>query len=205
MNTFLLTLLLAIPLLGLVGCNDDDSAVTPTVDPPVIASVSPTGDIGKQNQSVTFSAVASGNPSDWTWSFDRGTHPQTSGEASPTMILTEPGTRHAWVRACNEGGCDTFLFTFITAPSDQAPIINSVQPTGAVGKTGDVVTFTVSADRPAVGNDWDFGGGGTASFPDAVTAQLTLGAPGTYRATVRSCIVAACSDQWQFTYTVASP
>jgi len=172
---------------------------------PTITAVSPTGVIGKANATVTFSAIATGEPTSWEWDFDGATHPRTSADPAPDMILAKPGSYTGQVRACNGKGCsEPFSFSFTIAPSDQAPVVQSVLPAGVAGVSGERVTFRVTLDRAADGIGWDFGGGATPNTSAGDATEVTLGAPGTYTGTVEACIIglAACSLPTSFIFQV---
>lgn len=200
------TTILALVLLGgslsLASCDFQNEGPFAA---PTITAVSPTGVIGKANATVIFSATATEAPTSWEWDFDGATHPRTSADPSPGMILAKPGSYTGRVKACNVMGCsEPFSFNFTIAPSDQAPVVQSVLPAGIAGVSGQRVTFTVTLDRAADGIGWDFGGGAIPNVSAGDATEVTLGAPGTYTGTVEACIIglAACSLPTTFTYQI---
>lgn len=76
---------------------------------PSIESVEPQG--GMAGCEVTFSAVVSGDGElTYAWDFGGGATPDTSDEASPTVILGAAGEYDAQLTVSNDWGEDTFEF-----------------------------------------------------------------------------------------------
>ncbi|MBN2081424.1 PKD domain-containing protein [bacterium] len=63
-----------------------------------------------------------------------------------------------------------------------APEVTDVQPQGGI--TGDDVTFVATVTGTPATYSWNFGGGATPNTSSAVSPTVTLGAPGTYNASV---------------------
>jgi len=83
-------------------------------DVPDISSVKPTGIIGGIDERITFSAVASNDPTSWSWDFGGGTVPNVSLDQTPLVQLaSELGVYEGTVTASNAGGSSkSFAFSF---------------------------------------------------------------------------------------------
>lgn len=87
----------------------------------------------------------------------------------------------------------------------QAPVVVAVSPTGIVGSTGGSAQFSASLVNSASDWVWDFGTGASPSISNAATPSVTLGAPGTYAASVTASNAAGSSPTYIFAYTVQTP
>ena len=82
--------------------------------PPNILGLSPHG--GISGESVVFSAIVEGSePLSYAWDFGGGATPNTSSEASPTVVLSTPDAYSAFITAANPLGEDTYQFTLTVA------------------------------------------------------------------------------------------
>ncbi|MEO7994145.1 MAG: hypothetical protein ABI743_07075 [bacterium] len=102
------------------GSGTTTEPVDITIDPeiPVVESVDPAGEVGLPAGTVTFTADATSQPTDWEWTFEL---PEgTSIVLTPTaeIQLPNPGTYSGTVVATNENGdSDPFPFDFtVTQP-----------------------------------------------------------------------------------------
>ena len=119
---------------GTVYVGSDDGSLyafaeIPVEDPPSIEWVSPVS--GVNGEEVSFNAEVQGTtPFTYAWDFGGGAEPNTSSEASPTVVLGSIGEYDASLTVTNEFGADTFDFTLII--TEERPIITWVDPPGIV-------------------------------------------------------------------------
>ena len=95
-------------------------------------------------------------------------------------------------------------FHLTVSPVGQAPVIQSVQPIGAVGAPCDEVAFSAIATNSPTSWAWDFGGG---CIPDTATVAApleALGDPGTYDCTVTATNAFGSSPPFPFSITIAA-
>jgi PKD repeat protein len=152
------------------------------VQAPVIADVTPQA--GVAATAVTFTAVVTGAaPLTYAWSFGGGAEPNTSAETAPTVTLAGPGSYAASLTVTNGGGSDVFDFVLLVNAPDAPPDVVSVEPTTGVPGAEVVFGATVTGGV-AEGYSWDFGGGATPNTSSLQSPAVTLGAAGTYPASV---------------------
>jgi len=168
--------------------------------PPVIESVTPTA--GAIEQETTFEVhLASGEaPFTYAWDFNGAATPETSEEASPTVLLGEEGAYVVSVTVTNELGSDYFenIFEILAAPE-----ILGVEP--AIVYTGQETTFVADVEgvKPTE-YSWDFGGGATPGTSDEESPTVTVGAIGTYSASL-SVSNEYGSDSFEWSLDIISP
>ena len=113
-------------------------------------------------------AITAFPPLTYSWDFGGGATPNTSSEASPTVVLNSSGGEFpVSLTLENPGGSDTFNFiltvTFVPTP----PEIISVSPGG--GMSGENVEFSAEVSGSMfIQYNWDFG---SAALPDTPTGQ----------------------------------
>jgi PKD repeat protein len=151
-------------------------------DPPVITSVNPLE--GITGTDVQFIATVGGTaPFTYDWSFGGGATPDTSTEESPTVTLGAVGSYNASLTVTNAAGSDTFDFTLDVTDAPVAPSISDVSPISGVEGTDVLFTAAVDGTAPFT-YDWSFGGGGTPDTSTEETPTVTLGAAGSYSASL---------------------
>ncbi len=156
--------------------------VTGNGNPPVIGSVSPQEGITGTN--VTFTSDVTGAaPFSYSWNFGGGATPNTSSAASPTVTLGAPGSYSASLTVTNADGSDTYGFPVTVTISGNPPVIGSVSPTEGITATNATFTALVAGTSPFT-YSWNFGGGATPNTSDAASPTVTLGAPGSYLASL---------------------
>ncbi|MEO7995264.1 MAG: hypothetical protein ABI743_12770, partial [bacterium] len=138
---------------------------------PVISSVSPGGAVGRTDDIVMFSAVASNLPTSWSWNFGGGATPNVAVVPAPTVGLALRGAYTGSVTATNTFGTSApFNFSYSVLPFGWADTFGS-NPTPnllavAVHPSGEPIyvgaTFTAGADLdPGTGVLSPAPGGGT--------------------------------------------
>jgi PKD repeat protein len=184
----------------------DTYSFTLTVEPEstvVINGVTPL--TGEQFADVQFVADITGTPDSWFWDFGSAGFPSQSVEATPTVNLLTLGPHDCTLTASDSvsGDSDVFQFTFEVLPSTAPPAVTDVSPT--FGPAGTDVTFTASfSGNPPDTYSWDFGGGATPNTTTDVSPLVTLGAIGTYSASV-TLTNANGSDTFNFDLEVVDP
>ncbi|MEP0813386.1 MAG: PKD domain-containing protein [bacterium] len=155
--------------------------VTPGA-PPDITSVSPLS--AQMGQQVTFTASVTGDlPMTYAWDFGGGATPDTSADESPTVNAGDLGSYDCTLTVTNASGNDVFPFTFQVTELPAPPVIFDVQPQS--GQEGEIITFNATVDGAGpLTYTWDFGGGAAPNTSSEISPQVTLGAPGTYPASL---------------------
>lgn len=90
-------------------------------------------------------------------------------------------------------------------PVEQVPVVQAVEPTGAVGAPGATATFLGTASNAPTTWLWDFGAGATPRNSSAATPSVTLGATGDFAGSVRASNATGQSDPFVFSYRVTAP
>ncbi len=85
---------------------------------------------GCPGESITFTDLSSGNPTNWNWSFPGGS-PSSSNQQNPTVTYNSPGTYAVTLTASNVAGTDTETKnTYITIfASNSLPLQEGFQAT----------------------------------------------------------------------------
>jgi PKD repeat protein len=183
---------------------DTDSFIITVVaagEAPVIQNITPTG--GIESSIVQFSTTLTGTaPFDFSWDFGGGATPNTSSNPSPTVMLGAAGVYPASLTVTNAFGSDTLNFDLSVTTIGNTPVILSVIP--QEGVAGSFVNFfpSVTGTQPYT-FAWDFGGGATPNTTDFPSPSVTLGAVGTYSASL-TVTNAYGSDTYLFTLTVTT-
>lgn len=143
----------------------------------------PTSLSGATGEELFPGAVNVGGVADsWLWDFGGGAFPNTSTEPIPQIALGAVGYYNGSVTATNSMGNSTVNFVLYVGPFPP-PFIQAVAPTS--GESGKPTQFIpTNAGGTATAISWDFGGGATPNTPDGLTPTVTLGAIGTYNASV---------------------
>jgi len=98
---------------------------------------------------------------------------------------------------------DTFSYTFTVNPDTTPPSADDVNP--KTGESGATVQFTPTlSGTPPDTYSWDFGGGATPDTPTDPSPSVTLGAVGSYSASL-TVTNANGSDTFDFTLEVTDP
>lgn len=168
-----------------------------------ITDVQPTeGTAGAQ---VTFTPTYTGSPDTFQWVFGGAATPDVSLQESPAVQLKTPGTYTVSLTATDSvsGDSDTFSYSFTVNGDTTPPAIDDVNP-----KTGDSATdvqfaATLSGTPPDM-YAWDFGGGATPNTSADPSPTVTLGAIGTYSASL-TVSNANGSDTFNFNLEVVDP
>ncbi|MEO7994971.1 MAG: PKD domain-containing protein [bacterium] len=94
-----------------------------SLDPPYITNVTPTGTLGLEGATITFSAASQGDISAWEWHFGDGAIPATALTPAPMVHLRAPGLYEGSVRVRNAAGWSgLFAFAYAVAkPSTPGP------------------------------------------------------------------------------------
>jgi PKD repeat protein len=145
--------------------------------------VSPT--TGESGTSVQLVPTITGTPDTWIWDFGGGAAPNFSTVESPSVILGAEGTYSASLTATDSvsGDSDIYTFDLIVGPSTAPPDVTDVNPkTGASGTQ--LIFRGTYQGNPPTEYLWDFGGGATPNTSTDVEPFVTLGAPGTYSASL---------------------
>jgi PKD repeat protein len=148
--------------------------------PPFLTNVSPATGVAGSSLSPTASNTG-GQASSWAWYFGGGATPNSSALPTPTVTLGAVGIYNCSVVATNINGSVIFPFTLtITAPP---PDITAVAPKSGV--SGAVIQpVPTNAGGPVESWTWNFGGGALPNTSNDASPQITLGAPGSYNASV---------------------
>lgn len=172
--------------------------ITDALEPPTVQNMTP--DTGETGSVVTFSVEVSGTPPfTYAWDFDGGATPNTSTEAAPQVTLGDPGIYNISITATNAQGEDEASFQ-LEVTEDGGPAINSIEP--QIGGTGSVVRMNPFIEgTPPYDVVWDFGGGATPDTTDIWRPIITLGATGTYDASLQVTDVTG-TNTLDFTLTV---
>jgi cytochrome c len=166
---------------GKIARDEVEVTVTPGAPPTVTADADVTS--GPAPLRVRFEAAGEGDELIYAWDFGDGG--QALGRRA-THRYMEAGTYTATVTATDAAGqmaTDELEITVTDPPGNRAPSVEA----GAVPNAGPAplrVRFTsvgTDPDGDALGYEWDFGDGGTASSRNATH---TYTAPGTYTAEV---------------------
>ncbi|HYE77316.1 MAG TPA: PKD domain-containing protein [bacterium] len=166
---------------------------------PSLTGVTPGG--GVAGTSVQFTATnIGGSPTTWSWNFGGGATPNTSTVASPTVTMGAVGTYAGSVTASNNKGTSTRSFTVTVTPP--APNVTAVSPLSGAAATSKTFAATVSGGTPTSWS-WNFGGGATPNTSTASGPTVTLGATGSYNASVTA-TNATGADTFNFTLTVTA-
>jgi PKD repeat protein len=148
--------------------------------PPEISVISPL-DAGIST-TVFFTAIVTGaGPLTYDWQFGAAATPSSSTDSSPQVTLAAAtGVYSCSLTVTNDGGEDTVNFDLtLGAPPD----ITSVTPQG--GSSGDNVQFNATVDgTEPFDYDWQFGGGASPDSSLEIEPMVTLGAQGSYSASV---------------------
>lgn len=72
--------------------------------PPTVISAGPLGTLGRVDDIVNFSAIATNGPTGWSWNFGGGTAPNVSALPAPVVQLTARGNHTLTVQASNGAG-----------------------------------------------------------------------------------------------------
>ncbi|MEO7993861.1 MAG: hypothetical protein ABI743_05640 [bacterium] len=150
--------------------------VTQSTLAPVIQSVSPAG--GGPCEQVQFSAVATNNPTSWSWDFSTGAVPGVSVDEEPLETLQGLGTYNGTVTAVNAGGASApFPFSYTVAPDAQPSWTSHfIIPLTSISNEVDYTTVVVHNGKLAVG--FNSGNGGVpAVCCDMMIAQSTIPLP----------------------------
>ena len=192
--------------LTVVPVNGDDQRMESLMSDPVdlspqITSVSPMS--GIPGDEVELFCMVQIRPPETTflWNFGGGAEPNVVEGPHGTVTLGEEGNYNASLTVNNGFATEVFEWTLELT---SAPCIQSVSPTK--GADGENVQFTVewTGTRENVTYDWDFGGGATPNTSEDESPQVTLGAPGSYNASVTVTNVAG-SDTFAFQLSIGRP
>lgn len=176
-------LMIGMITLMLSACGGGTSVVPPTA-PPVITAVTPTGAVGAAGTEVTFSATATGSPTEWEWDFGGGAFPLTSTEASPRVTLLREGSFAGTVTAANAiGVAAPFPFTYTVGKAD--PRVINVSPAKHVGAVGDTITLNALAAGDPDGWHWNLDDVGEVVGQSGSGITVRLNTPGPHTGTVR--------------------
>ncbi|MEO7993227.1 MAG: PKD domain-containing protein [bacterium] len=185
----------------LTACHSGDEITTP----PTINAITPTGTIGKVGDSIDFHADVSGDlPLTFLWSLSGGGS-ITSGSttADPTVSCTEAGDFTLSLTVTNDSGSDSASDPITIDPA--IPVVQSVSPTGDVGKPAGVTTFEAAVTSQPTSWSWTLNlPGGPETFITE-TVELTLPNPGSYSGTVTATNVSGTSDPFYFVFNVSVP
>ncbi|MEZ5339180.1 MAG: PKD domain-containing protein [bacterium] len=165
---------------------------------PQITAVNPK--TGVSGSALSPMATNSGGQvASWAWYFGGGATPNSSALANPTVTLGAPGIYNGSLVATNVNGSVIFPFTLtVNAPP---PDITAVAPKSGV--SGALIQpIATNSGGPVTDWTWNFGGGASPNTSNDQSPQITLGAPGTYNATVTAQTGTEIS-QLPFTLTVS--
>jgi PKD repeat protein len=168
-------------------------------EPPVVEAVGPL--TGAPGQQVVFSATLSGGvPETVAWDFGGGASPGTANVVAPAVTLNAAGQYSCSLTVTNDSGSDTLGFFLEVDPFAIAPSVDSVLPTS--GQPGAEVQFAgVFSAGEAESFSWDFGGGAAPGTSSEQSPTVTLGALGSYSASLTATNPAG-SDTFEFTLKV---
>lgn len=83
-----------------------------------------------------------------------------------------------------------------------APTVQSVSPTGVVGRPENAVTFTATVTGPVTSYQWDFAGATNPPSSGASSPDVRLVAAGEHTGSLVVCNGAECSPPFPFTFSV---
>lgn len=150
---------------------------------PRVGSVSPL--TGVANSLIQMTATVDGVlPISYWWDFGSAAIPGNSPDSNPTITLSSiPGVYPCSLTVLNEKGTDEFDFEINVTEAPIPPEVVSVSPGG--GQSGSSVQFeaVVTGTLPII-YTWNFGGAGTPNESNLLTPTITLGAAGTYNASL---------------------
>lgn len=173
--------------------------VTEAGSPPFISGLSP--EEGIAGTTTTFIASTSGtSPFSYSWDFGGGAIPNTSRAANPTVVMGAIGTYSASLTVTNNYGSDTYDFLLDVTENGNHPSISGVSQ--SEGIAGSFITFSADfTGTSPFSYSWNFGGGAIPNTSVSPNPAATLGAVGSYPASL-TITNAFGNDTYNFTLTV---
>lgn len=138
----------------------DSHELVGTVTPACAFSWNP--QIPNAGQAVSFSDMSSGNPDQWSWTFQDATPPTSTSQNPQNVTFTSGGSKQVTLVATNSvGSCPTAV-QFVTVNQPQPPVCNFTwAPT--TPQIGEQVDFTdISTNAPTQWS-WSFQDGAPGS------------------------------------------
>jgi PKD repeat protein len=156
--------------------------VSESGNPPVVGSVSPKE--GVAGSEITLAADATGtSPFSYSWDFGGGAIPNASTNENPTVTLGAPGSYLAILVVTNAYGNDMYGFILNVTDIGNPPLIDSLSPEEGIEGTPTTFTANISGTSP-INYSWNFGGGATPNTSAVASPTVTMGASGTYTASL---------------------
>ncbi|MCG3152419.1 MAG: hypothetical protein GEEBNDBF_01716 [bacterium] len=120
---------------------------TKGTNPGMPLTISPIGTIGAPDAEVQFSAEIDelSLGATYAWSFGDGTMPSTSTDATPTVILRDPGAYAVSLEITDGGMTHSASEVYVVAG---VPVIDSVTPESDVGLPAGTVLFSAVLNWP---------------------------------------------------------
>ncbi len=119
---------------------------------------------------VTFNDASTGQPTQWTWSFNGGT-PAASGSQNPAVTFSTPGAKTVGLTVGRDGFASPVVEKTVNV-IDPAPKVVDVTVSPASPKVCQPITFTATGvtGKPALGFAWKVEDGGGAPVAGATGA-----------------------------------
>lgn len=118
-------------------------------------------------------------PRTYSWNFNGGAIPNTSGSNEPVVELQNAGTYSVQLIVNNSYGQDSYQFELVVTPNNNAPVISSIEP--VYGYEGQIIDFyaEVTGSLP-ITYDWDFGGAASPNSSTDIRPEVILLTPNNY-------------------------
>ncbi len=138
--------------------------------------------------SIAFTDLSSGNPTNWQWSFDGGS-PSMSSDQNPTAILyNTPGTYAVTLIAYNSYTWDVETKTaYITVKGDTVvPVNTNFSASNTTIVSGQSIDFTDLSTGDPTSWAWTFVGGSPSSSSDQNPSGISYSTAGKYAVVLTS-------------------
>ncbi|SNS46918.1 Por secretion system C-terminal sorting domain-containing protein [Ekhidna lutea] len=163
--------------------SEDSIFVTTNVIPtsgPVTANFEPLSAEVNLGESVQFTDLSTGNPNEWSWTFEGGT-PSSSSEQSPSVAYHTAGTYSVTLTVSNEGGSSNTktVTEGITVIDPEAILTPEFTASDTLIEIGSSVTFTDNSNGSPTSWGWQFVGG-TPSTSTEQNPTITYNSTGEF-------------------------
>ncbi|MEO7995424.1 MAG: PKD domain-containing protein, partial [bacterium] len=192
-------MLLAVALIFLVACGHGGGPSVPT-----IISVTPSGTVGADGDSVGFAVIASvtGTPH-YAWDFDDGATPNNPTTANPTVTLEAGGTYSGTIAVTDDLGTTSTGFSYtVTAV---IPEVSGVLHAPSTGLPGGTMHFLGAATGHPTSWAWTWDDGVEPLTSSSTEPDVMCLDPGSYTGSVIVSNGAGDSDPFPFAFTVGEP
>ena len=132
-------------------------------------------------ETVTFTDISSGNPSEWNWTFEEG-NPATSKDQNPKVIFNSAGVYSVTLIANNSESEDTITKDDLITVENE--LVASFISSDSTIKVGETISFTDLSLGNPIEWSWEFSGGDPETSTDQ-NPSVTYNSPGTFKVSLK--------------------